>query len=201
MATQLFERDEPDDRPELDFRALEPPDLLRLAEAFLGLLAGEVRLPVEDVEDRLVEERLEAADVRFDAVFFAALFRVVEPLEAVFFAVELLPPELPEADFFAVELLPPELPEADFFAVEPRPPDLPEAVFFAVDPFDVDFFAVEPRWRFTLPSWISPCQPSTSSVCRSAWLATNRRKCFSSSRTRRPCARQRFPVRSKRPCG
>jgi len=200
MATQLFERDEPE----------EPRELLRRPEA------AEARAVV-------VEDRLAAAAVRLEADFLAGDFLVRalpdadffaagreldflaadprEPLEADFLAVD--PPELLEADFLAVDL--PELLEADFFAVEPEAdffavepavdflavePEVdflavdPEVDFLAVDP-EVGFFAVEPeadffavedeRWRFTLPSWISPSQPSTSSCCSRAWLATNRR--------------------------
>src|SRR5690606_2084904 len=55
--------------------------------------------------------------------------------------------------------------------------------------------------RTTSLSRISPRQPSTSSGRVSACVITYRRKCFSSSRTRRPWARQRLPVRSKKPCG
>jgi hypothetical protein len=244
MATQLFERDEPAlDRPEVDFRALEPPDLARLDAAFAGRLdPGEVRFEVDDrAVDVRVDDRFAAAAVRFDADFLAAVLRPVDPLDADFFAVDppepLEPLELDffavdrpepleplELDFFAVD--PPEVDflagELDFFAVEPPDPlDPPEVLerlelaFFAAVPPDVDFLAEEPppepdfffavddppRCRFNLPSRISPSQPSTSSWCSNAWFATNRRKCFSSRRTRRPWACQRLPVRSKRPCG
>ena len=148
MATQLFER-EPEDRPELDFRAFEPLDLLRLEDALVGRLdAGAVRFVVEA---RAVEERFAvAAAVRFDAGFLAARVRVVEPLDADFFAVE--PPELLELDFFAaepppdVDFLADELPDEAFFAVEP--PELLELDFFVAEPPpDVDFLAEEPPER------------------------------------------------------
>ena len=153
----------------------------------------------------VVDDRLDAAAVRFEAppelAFFAVRLRAVDPdaaffaagrldaaflaagrLELVFLAVPLL------VDFFAGELLE----VVDFFAVDPL-----AAVFFAVEPLDADFLVVEPfdvdffaaellevdffavadedRRGFTLPSWISPPQPSTASWWIRAWFATCRR--------------------------
>src|SRR5262245_24149961 len=57
-------------------------------------------------------------------------------------------------------------------------------------------------WSLTIwPSSITPRQPSTSSELSNACAMTWRWKCLSSSRVRRPCARQRLPVRSNIPCG
>jgi hypothetical protein len=203
----------------VDFRAGEPLDFFAAGLLLLDFRAGE---PVDFfAAGRLLLELDFLAGVLDD--FFAAdplelAFLVGDPLEPVDFrALELLELDLEgplELDFFAVE--PFEL--ADFFAVDP----LELADFFAVDPFELDFLAVEPfpldffapellldpdplpddfRRRWTLPSWISPPQPSMSSWFSSAWLATCRRKCLSSSRTRRPWARQMLPVRSNSPCG
>jgi hypothetical protein len=183
MPAQPFVRDVPDD-----------PVVFLAADPLLRARAGDVRFEV-------VDDFFAAAAVRFEADFLAGEllleldFLAGELLELDFLAGELLEldflaGELLELDFLAGELL-----ELDFFAVEPF-----DADFFAVEPFedfpaeeppDADFFEDDPldpdlRRRFTLPSWISPPQPSTSSWLSRAWLATWRRKCLSSRRTRRP---------------